>query len=101
MVVGECSRRNSFGPGGKPIEQYGQAKARLMQRSASHVAMASQVLAPTGALHSVSGICGENPDMSFANDVGVVVPVGVFDEALARCRHIAEYHTGGCLSVGQ
>ena len=45
MMVGQCAQRNICGPDGKPIEDFGEAKMRLMQPGGNHVAITLQVLA--------------------------------------------------------
>jgi len=101
MMVQECPERNFCGPDGKRIEHSGEAKMRLLQPNGGHVSMTSQVLAVTRALHSVSAICDKKQDMLFTHDMGYVVPKGVFDEVLKRCRHIAEYPREGGLWVSE
>ena len=101
MMVRQCAQRNFCGPDGKPIEHFGEADMRLEQPSGNNVALTSQVLAVTRALHSVSAICDKNQDMLFTKDVGIVVPAGVFKEVLERCRHIAEYPREGGLWVSE
>jgi hypothetical protein len=49
----------------------------------------------------VSAICDKKQDMLFTQDMGYVVPKGVFDEVLKRCRHIAEYPREGGLWVSE
>ena len=63
--------------------------------------LTSQVLGVTRALHSVSAICDKQLDMLFTQDMGYVVPKGVFGEVLSRCRHIAEYPREGGLWVSE
>ena len=63
--------------------------------------LTSQVLGVSRALHSVSMICDKKQDMLFTQDMGYVVPKGVFDEVLKRCRHIAEYPREGGLWVSE
>ena len=63
--------------------------------------LCSQVLGVTRALHSVSQICDKEQDMLFTKDMGYVVPKGVFDDVLAKCRHIAEYPREGGLWVSE
>ena len=101
MMVEQCPQRNFCGPDGKPIEHFGEAKMRLMQPNGNHVSVTSQVLGVTRALHSVSAICDKRQDMLFTQDMGYVVPKGVFDEVLKKCRHIAEYPREGGLWVSE
>ena len=99
MMVRQCAQRNFCGPDGKSIEHFGEADMRLEQPSGNNVALTSQVLAVTRALHSVSAICDKNQDMLFTKDVGIVVPAGVFKEVLEKCRHIARHSREGGLWV--
>ena len=101
MMVAQCPQRNFCGPDGKPIEHFGEATMRLQQPGGGHVNLTSQVLGVTRALHSVSAICDKSQDMLFTQDMGYVVPKGVFDEILATCRHIAEYPREGGLWVSE
>ena len=101
MEVDECERRNFCGPDGKPIQHFGEAKMRLQQPCGNHVTTTSQVLAVTRALRSVSAICDKKQDVLFTQDVGYVVPAGVFKEVLAKCRHIAESPREGGLWVSE
>ena len=68
--------------------------------------MKTQVMGVTRPLHSVSMICdgassGNKHNMLFTEDFGVVVPAGVFDEVLKRCKHIATYPREGGLYVAE
>ena len=101
MMVDQCPQRNFCGPDGKPIEHFGEATMRLQQPGGGHVKLTSQVLGVSRALHSVSMICDKKQDMLFTQDMGYVVPKGVFDEVLKKCRHIAEYPREGGLWVSE
>ena len=101
MPVEQCPQRNFCGPDGKAIQHFGEAKMRLQQPNGGHVSVTSQVLGVSRALHSVSMICDKKQDMLFTQDMGYVVPKGVFDEVLSRCRHIAEYPREGGLWVSE
>ena len=101
MMVAQCPQRNFWGPDGKPIGHFGEATMRLQQPGGGHVNLTSQVLGVTRALHSVSAICDKDQDMLFTQDMGYVVPKGVFKEILATCRHIAEYPREGGLWVSE
>jgi len=101
MMVDQCPERNFCGPDGKAIKHFGEATMRLQQPGGGHVKLTSQVLGVSRALHSVSMICDKKQDMLFTQDMGYVVPKGVFDEVLKKCRHIAEYPREGGLWVSE
>ena len=97
---------NFVGPNGQPIEHFGEAAVRLQQADGGHVSMRTQVMGVTRPLHSVSMICDgdrakNKHNMLFTEGFGVVVPAGVFDEVLKRCKHIATYPREGGLYVAE
>jgi hypothetical protein len=105
-VVEQVEKRNFVGPNGQPIEHFGEAAVRLQQADGGHVSMRTQVMGVTRPLHSVSMICDgdrakNKHNMLFTEDFGVVVPAGVFDEVLKRCKHIATYPREGGLYVAE
>ena len=105
-VVEQVEKRNFVGPNGQPIEHFGEAAVRLQQADGGHVSMRTQVMGVTRPLHSVSMICdgagsGNKHNMLFTDDFGVVVPAGVFDVVLKRCKHIATYPREGGLYVAE
>ena len=105
-VVEQVEKRNFVGPNGQAIEHFGEAAVRLQQADGGHVSMRTQVMGVTRPLHSVSMICDGDKaknkhNMLFTEDFGVVVPAGVFDEVLERCKHIATYPREGGLYVAE